>query len=378
MESNNEVTEVKENTINSNEVTEENVASSNEVTEIKEENTSGNDIAEANTVNNKCQIVRDLLPLYQDNVCSEESRRMVDEHLKDCKDCKTIADELSKTELDDTIIKEKNSVLLKHSKREKRRSGIVGAIFAITFMVPIVVCLICNLATGHNLDWFFIVLASLGVLASVTVVPYIVYTNRFIWTTAAFSLTTFILLYVINKFAHGNWFALVAFPCLLGFTLVFLPIALCKVKLPKFLDNKKALISMLIDTVMVYAVIGIIGVYAQGLPGAHRYYDIAFKITTFSFIYPWIVFIIIRYIRCSGRIKAGVIALFSGIFALVENSVVNAILEGQYVAHIDHFNLLDWNLDTINGNIYVLVLIACSIAGIALIISGIVGHKESK
>ena len=34
-----------------------------------------------------CEIVRDLLPLYHDGVCSEESRRAVEEHLVGCAAC---------------------------------------------------------------------------------------------------------------------------------------------------------------------------------------------------------------------------------------------------------------------------------------------------
>lgn len=32
-----------------------------------------------------CNIIEDLLPLYHDNVCSEESRAMVKEHLQTCR-----------------------------------------------------------------------------------------------------------------------------------------------------------------------------------------------------------------------------------------------------------------------------------------------------
>lgn len=35
-----------------------------------------------------CEIIRDLLPLYWDKVCSEESKRMVEEHLQDCQACR--------------------------------------------------------------------------------------------------------------------------------------------------------------------------------------------------------------------------------------------------------------------------------------------------
>ena len=44
-----------------------------------------------------CEIIKDLLPLYHDNVCSEESRVLIEEHLTDCCDCRV---ELNKYEQD--------------------------------------------------------------------------------------------------------------------------------------------------------------------------------------------------------------------------------------------------------------------------------------
>ncbi|MGC6769406.1 zf-HC2 domain-containing protein [Enterococcus sp. LJL51] len=35
-----------------------------------------------------CEVIRDLLPLYAENVCSEESRSIVEEHLADCAQCR--------------------------------------------------------------------------------------------------------------------------------------------------------------------------------------------------------------------------------------------------------------------------------------------------
>lgn len=34
-----------------------------------------------------CNIIKDLLPLYVDEVCSEDSKKIVEEHLKDCDNC---------------------------------------------------------------------------------------------------------------------------------------------------------------------------------------------------------------------------------------------------------------------------------------------------
>lgn len=35
-----------------------------------------------------CEIIRDLLPVYHDGVCSNESRQMIEEHLSECENCR--------------------------------------------------------------------------------------------------------------------------------------------------------------------------------------------------------------------------------------------------------------------------------------------------
>lgn len=45
-------------------------------------------------MNVPCKVIKDLLPLYLDKVCSEESRNIVEEHLKECPDCRKFHDEL--------------------------------------------------------------------------------------------------------------------------------------------------------------------------------------------------------------------------------------------------------------------------------------------
>lgn len=36
-----------------------------------------------------CEIIRDLLPLYKDDICSEKSRNAIEEHIKECESCRT-------------------------------------------------------------------------------------------------------------------------------------------------------------------------------------------------------------------------------------------------------------------------------------------------
>lgn len=42
-----------------------------------------------------CSIIRDLLPLYADEVCSRESRALVNEHLQDCEFCRNALEQMS-------------------------------------------------------------------------------------------------------------------------------------------------------------------------------------------------------------------------------------------------------------------------------------------
>ena len=39
-------------------------------------------------MNISCNIIEDLMPLYHDEVCSEESKKLIEEHLKECNECR--------------------------------------------------------------------------------------------------------------------------------------------------------------------------------------------------------------------------------------------------------------------------------------------------
>lgn len=42
-----------------------------------------------------CDVIQDLLPLYYDEACSKESCRIVEEHIKECDNCKKMHEEIS-------------------------------------------------------------------------------------------------------------------------------------------------------------------------------------------------------------------------------------------------------------------------------------------
>jgi len=85
-----------------------------------------------------CKVIEDILPMYYDNVCSEESAALVEEHLKDCPHCSHILSELRsgiatpEKNVDDLKPLKK---IQKSYKKMKRRWLI--AIITIVLLIPI-------------------------------------------------------------------------------------------------------------------------------------------------------------------------------------------------------------------------------------------------
>ncbi len=172
---------------------------------------------------NDCEVIRDLLPLYADDACSRASRTLVEGHLAGCADCRTMLVRLRSSEIEQDLRLEKQDVIRYGEKRFKRRSAAVGMLVAGLFMLPILVCLVVNLASGNTLDWFFVVLASLAVAASLVITPLTVPEDKLFWTFCAFCVSLVILLAVTCLYSGGNWFWIAASAALFGLAVIFLP-----------------------------------------------------------------------------------------------------------------------------------------------------------
>lgn len=79
-----------------------------------------------------CDIIRDLLPLYIDGVCSADSRALAEEHLQSCPACKAEYEKLSHREfLYDAKEKEVLTELSKRWKKGKRKTLFAGIVIAL-------------------------------------------------------------------------------------------------------------------------------------------------------------------------------------------------------------------------------------------------------
>lgn len=93
-----------------------------------------------------CEIIKDLLPLYHDGVCSKDSRTMIEEHLTDCEGCKAELQAMEKEFLVES--KEKNlseaMVVEKLSKWWKKgmMKSLLSGVFSTTIFFIIVLLIL--------------------------------------------------------------------------------------------------------------------------------------------------------------------------------------------------------------------------------------------
>lgn len=91
-----------------------------------------------------CKVMEDLLPLYRDGVCSEESRQLVDEHLRECAACKDVLHSLNEeVVLGDQVEKAQPLLSVKMTwNKEKRKAFLKGLGIALAACIVLVVALI--------------------------------------------------------------------------------------------------------------------------------------------------------------------------------------------------------------------------------------------
>ena len=200
-----------------------------------------------------CEVIRDLLPLYADDACSEGSRSLVEAHLKECSGCSELLRHIKQTEIDESLQNERALVIRDGARQFRRRSAAVGSAVSGLFMIPILAYLVLNIYTRSALGSFFVVLASLLVAASLILVPILVPQDKYFWTFCAFCGSLMVLLAVTCLYSRGSWFWIASSATLFGLAVVFLPFLSKTRPMREMIGDGNKIATILIIDIVLFA-----------------------------------------------------------------------------------------------------------------------------
>ena len=265
-----------------------------------------------------CEVVQDILPLYHDGVCSGASRKMVENHLQECRTCKTLLQEMDETEMDMALADETKEVLEHHAKRERTLAYKTAVVIAGLLLLPIVIALLMTLPGYSDLKTDAAIMASMLLVAGFTVVPLLSRGKKLAKTIVASTAALILLIFIVEMFFdHGNWitFGEIACSTMFGLSLVFAPFVVKQLDLPETLVNQKALLTVAWDTIWFYLMMVMFAIdnpiYTQDrlLTGL------------LCVALGWAIFCDYRYLPGNGWMKTAVLSLLVGIWGTIGNAL---------------------------------------------------------
>ena len=91
-----------------------------------------------------CNIILDLLPLSIENMVTEETQKVIDQHLLTCESCRQIYEDMTR-ELDITSTKKKRKKKKRHKYKRKSliKKCILGYLLLLVLMVAFCIIDVC-------------------------------------------------------------------------------------------------------------------------------------------------------------------------------------------------------------------------------------------
>ena len=99
-----------------------------------------------------CNVIKDMMPGYIDDLCSDDTRKIVEEHIKSCPSCRNMLSDMQKPVLVDAAL-QAEYVKAKTPLKKIKQKNIKDIILTITmtaFVVIIFTFLVQNIASVHD------------------------------------------------------------------------------------------------------------------------------------------------------------------------------------------------------------------------------------
>lgn len=321
-----------------------------------------------------CAIVQDLLPLYIDNVCSNESRKIVEEHLHTCDKCNRMFEEMT-ADREASILKEEKDSVLKHHKRlERSRAWKIGIIIAGILVAVVLLAAVTTAMGGGSILTVLVIASSMLLIGGIIAVPFIARKGRAAKAILTSMIGLLLIIFFVDRISGGGHFLLYSIPTVFGLSLFLVPVVLSSMELPPALSDKKGLISMMWDTLFAFLTVIVVCSYDNWSGLRPGLFGIGYGLVA-----VWAIFLTARYLPVNRLIKTGLIFLLTGIFTAFANNVIQTAVPGQFTGF--WFKDIDFthpDTASVNANFSLIVLIAGCAVGAVLIIAGIISNRKRK
>ncbi|MDO4943574.1 MAG: helix-turn-helix transcriptional regulator [Ruminococcus sp.] len=201
------------------------------------------------------------------------------------------------------------------------------------YLAILIPCFIGLVIADHDIRQFLMWLTSLAMTASLINVPTLVKKHKGVITLGCFYVTLHLLLLTGFGLEDINGFIMAFLSVTFAFTLIFLPIILCREDFGKCLTGYRGLICMAADTILLLVLIA----YGSYNSGSSTDYTIKSVILPVLFILtvPWVFFAVIRYAGLNGFFKTSICIAYSAILLFfTEDFLARYGIQG-YVMYIN-------------------------------------------
>lgn len=201
------------------------------------------------------------------------------------------------------------------------------------YLAILIPCFIGLVIADHDIRQFLMWLTSIAMTASLINVPTLVKSHKGVITLGCFYVTLHLLLLAGFGLGDIRGFIMASLSITFAFTLIFLPIILCREDFGKCLTGYRGLICMAADTLLLFALI-LYGCYNSGASMEHTLKVVALPVAAMVTV-PWIFFTVIRYVRLNGFFKASICIAYLGVLLFfIEDFLAKLGIEG-YVMYIN-------------------------------------------
>lgn len=202
---------------------------------------------------------------------------------------------------------------------------------AVSYVIAVVACFICDLAIFRTLDWFWIVLTSLALAFCFTNLPFLLRRNRLpICMGAA---TGCLLLLLLSCWLYaGGWWIIGG----LAITAVCLALPWSWWAVWRFYGKHVLLLCAALTSAWVFALLAVVRAFA----GGSWLLSVAYPIAAVGVIFSWAGLACVVWLPVGPWLKAGVFALVTAFATPVFNCLSAALIAEQDGPWFrDYFNL---------------------------------------